>query len=91
MGYVHLGTKITTQMDIALLPLDEEESNLKQAIQLTECTLDREVYSNIYNIHKKNGSQRPVINLKALNSYVHAEYFKMEGIHTSQDLLGQGD
>ena len=30
--------------------LVEEDSNLKQAIQLTECPLGREFYSNIYNV-----------------------------------------
>jgi len=35
--------------------------------------------------------QRPVINLKALNSFFHPEHFKMEGIHTLKDLLTQGD
>ena len=78
-------------MDIALLPLIEEDSSSKQAIQLTECPLERDFYSNIFVVPKKNGSQRPVINLKPLNSYVHSEYFRMEGIHTPQDLLGQGD
>ena len=37
-------------MDIALLHLVEEDSNLKQTIQFTKCPLEREFYSNIYNI-----------------------------------------
>ena len=46
--------------------------------------------SNIFLIYKKDGGQRPVINLKALNQFVNTEHFKMEGIHTVKDLLGQG-
>ena len=73
--------------------IQEEISKLlqKQAIQFRECPSERDFYSNIFLVPKKDGGQRPVINLKALNSFVHAEHFKMEGIHTLKDLLGQGD
>ena len=30
-------------------------------------------------MEKKGGGQRPVINLKGLNSFIKAEHFKMEG------------
>ena len=32
-------------------------------------------------VPKKDGGQRPVINLKSLNRFVHTEHFKMEGLH----------
>ena len=48
-------------------------------------------HSNIFLVPKKSGELRPVINLKALNQFVHPEYFKMEGIHTLRDLLWPGD
>ena len=47
--------------------------------------------SNVFLVHKKDGGQRPVINLKKLNEYVHTEHFKMEGIHLLKDLLRKGD
>ena len=40
---------------------------------------------------KKDGGQRPVINLKNLNSFIHAPHFKMEGIHTLKSLLKKDD
>ena len=73
--------------------IQEELAKLlqKQAIQPVECPSETDFYSNIFLVPKKDGGQRPVINLKALNSFVHPEHFKMEGIHTLKELLGQGD
>ena len=48
-------------------------------------------YSTLFLVPKKDGGQRPVINLKALNQFVIAPHFKMEGIHTLKTLLRQGD
>ena len=42
-------------------------------------------------VAKKDGGQRPVINLKPLNCYVNTEHFKMEGIHCLPNLLKSGD
>ena len=38
---------------------------------------------------KKDGGQRPVINLKALNGFVQTHHFKMKGIHTMKELAGR--
>ena len=46
--------------------------------------------STIFLVPKKDGGQRPVINLKSLNKFVHTEHFKMEGIHILRDLLKAG-
>ena len=48
-------------------------------------------YSNLFLVPKKDGGQRPVINLKALNGFVQPQHFKMEGIHTLKDLIKLGD
>ena len=40
---------------------------------------------------KKEGQHRPVVNLRPLNRFVKAEYFKMEGMHNVRDLLQEGD
>ena len=44
-------------------------------------------FSTLFLVPKKDGGQRPVINLKALNNFVRAPHFKMEGIHTLKTLL----
>ena len=36
-------------------------------------------------VEKKEGGQRPVINLKSLNTFVRTEHFKMEGLHILPD------
>ena len=41
----------------------------------------------IFLVEKKDGGQRPVINLKSLNQFVRIEHFKMEGLHLLPDLL----
>ena len=47
--------------------------------------------STLFLVPKKDGGQRPVINLKNLNSFVDAPHFKMEGIHTLKSLVLEGD
>ena len=48
-------------------------------------------FSQMFLVPKKDGRQRPVINLKRLNQSVKTEHFKMEGIHMLKDLLKAGD
>jgi hypothetical protein len=45
--------------------------------------------STLFLVPKKDGRQRPVINLKSLNKFVQTEY--LEGIHVLRDLLRAGD
>ncbi len=45
-------------------------------------------------VPKKDGGNRPVVNLKPLNQYLVYEHFKMEGIHRAcyeTSILQQGD
>ncbi len=48
-------------------------------------------YSTLFLVPEKDGRQRPVINLKALNKYTHTYHFKMEGLQTLKDLIKPGD
>ena len=52
---------------------------------------NRRFISSIFIVPKKDGGNRPVINLKPLNQFLIYEHFKMEGIHMLRDLLKQND
>ena len=62
----------------------------KQAISLVEESSES-FFSQMFLVPKKDGRQRPVINLKRLNQSVKTEHFKIEGIHMLKDLLRAGD
>ena len=46
--------------------------------------------SQLFVVPRKDGGQRPIINLKKLNSFVQTQQFKMKGIHMLKDLLKPG-
>lgn len=48
-------------------------------------------HSTLFLVPKKDGRQRSVINLKALNCFIQPQHFKMEGIHTVKELMKPGD
>ena len=47
--------------------------------------------SNLFLVEKKDGGNRPLINLKNLNKFIPYEHFKMEGLHCPKFLLEQDD
>ena len=47
--------------------------------------------SPIFTVPKKDGGRRPILNLKALNSYLPKRPFKMETLSTIASMLRQGD
>jgi len=77
----------------------EEHAKISQEIKelldkgaIVEAPLSTGSYiTQIFLVEKKGGGQRPVINLKGLNSFVKMEHFKMEGLHILPDLIQQGD
>ena len=74
--------------------IEEEVRDLLQkgaVARLVEAQNKEGFYSNLFLVPQKDGGQRPVINLKAVNKFVHQEHFKMEGIHTLKDLIKTGD
>ena len=80
-----------------LAQIQEEISSLREkgAISVvadpSHSQKQTEFFLNLFLVPKKNGSMRPVINLKVLNQWVETPHFKMEGLPTLQDLLRQGD
>ena len=80
-----------------LVQIQEEISSLREKGAISVVTdpshshVQVEFFSTLFLVPKKNGSMRPVINLKALNQWVETPHFKMEGLPTLRDLLRQGD
>ena len=78
------------QTDHALITEEVQELLAKQAIREAQI-FPNNFISQLFLVEKKGGGQRPVINLKALNSFVRLEHFKMEGFHVLPDLIQTGD
>ena len=70
--------------------VEEVQELLNKAIEKIHSPR-RGLYSILFLVPEKDGGQRPVINLKALNQFVQTQHFKMEGIHTLKDLINQKD
>ena len=72
--------------------LDTEIQNLqkKGVVQLAQFHPDQYI-STMFVVPKKDGGNRPIINLKRLNQNIPYRHFKMEGIHMLKDLLQKGD
>ena len=69
----------------------EVESRLKKgAIQETSVKKDQ-FSSNLFLIGKKDGENRPVINLKNLNAFIPYLHFKMKVLHLLKDMLKEKD
>lgn len=57
----------------------------------SQAPLNEGFISSMFIVPKKDGGNRPVINLKPLNQFLVYENFKMEGIHMLRDLLKPDD
>ena len=53
--------------------------------------LEGEFISNFFLVKKKDGGNRPVINLKHLNQFIPYQHFQMEGFHCLRNILKKGD
>ena len=80
----------TSQENSSLVTLEVTELLSKGAIVETQLT-PHSFISQIFLVEKKDGGQRPVINLKGLNQFVRVEHFKMEGLHLLPDFLQSVD
>ena len=71
--------------------IDQEISEMLQkgAIQVVS-PMNGEFLSSVFLVKKKDGGNRPVINLKELNSYVTYQHFKMEGLYLLKHLIQMG-
>ena len=69
----------------------EEEINVKKGATIKLDPSPDQCLSNIFTNPKKNGGNRPVINLNKLNNFIHCPHFKMEGLFLVRELLSPND
>ena len=86
----HQPTTVPKQDTMGLME-EEVRSLLNKGAVMEVDNSDKGFYSTMFLVPKKDGQQRPVINLKSLNRFVNAPHFKMEGTHVVRDLIQQGD
>ena len=75
-----------SSQECEIIDTEIEELLAKGAIQVE----DGEVISPIFLRYKKDGSPRPIINLKNLNSHIVYSHFKMETLNHALDLISEG-
>ena len=63
----------------------------KQAIEPVEDDCSPGFYSRLFLVPKRDGGQRPVIDLSRLNTYLEVDHFKMETPATIMAAMRQGD
>ena len=80
-----------TQVEQKVLDQEIQELLGKQAVHQISASDTAGFTSSLFVVPKKDGGNRPVVNLKPLNQFLVYEHFKMEGIHMLRDLLRQGD
>lgn len=67
-----------------------EKLEAKGAIKKVD-PVDGQFVSNLFLVPKKDGSLRPVINLKKLNLFIQYQHFKQETISVALDLINRDD
>ena len=88
-------SKILREIDISkdqkiLVNLEISDVLKKGAIR--ECQPHRNQFvSTLFLVGKKNGGNRPVINLKKLDKLIRYQHLKMKGLHYLRYMLQQGD
>jgi hypothetical protein len=79
-----------SQSERHLVDLEVEKLLQKGAVVRAPDT-DTKFLGHLFLRQKKDGSQRPIFNLKKLNEWVEYVHFKMEGLHLVKGLLQEGD
>ena len=78
-----------SSQECEIIDNETEELLAKGAIQASEHE-NCDVISPIFLRYKKDGSPRPIVNLKNLNSHVVYSHFKMETLKHALDLISEG-
>jgi hypothetical protein len=90
--------QLTTQVRRTFLPKDQHPVLLEEIEQMLAKDAIEQVhpktpgfYSTFFLVPKKDGGQRPVLNLKGLNKFVQYKSFKMQTLQLVLAQLHQGD
>ena len=70
--------------------IEEIQRRWLRAVQPVTTQQDQFV-NQVFLVPKKDGSQRPVVNLRSLNYLISEKKFKMEGARSIRDLIMKGD
>ena len=102
-GSTRVSTGLSTPVQQSLHPPRVSLSHQAVLNQEVQALLDKKAVHQVQNndstgftsslfvVPKKDGGNRPVVNLKLLNQFLVYKHFKMEGIHMLRDLLREGD
>ena len=72
--------------------VDQEIESMLKKGAISEANSEQgQVLSGIFLRDKKDGSSRPILNLKCLNNHIPYVHFKMESLKNVKDMLRQGD
>ena len=64
---------------------------VKGAIEVVNTPLQDQYLSTLFLVPKVSGGNRPLINLKSLNSFIPYDHFKMESLALLKELLRKGE
>ena len=79
-----------SQEQSTLIQAEIEKMLKKGAISQTEHQAG-ELLSNIFLVGKRDGGNRPAVNLRYLNQFISYQHFKVEGLFCLRELLQEGD
>lgn len=79
-----------TESESVLVQNEVDVLLVKEAIKKVQNPSD-EFISNIFLVPKKDGTSRPIINLKNLNEFVEYQHFKQENLQFALELIEKDD
>ena len=82
----HMSSQEEQQLWVEIHKFLEKGAIAVVATPLRQCFISR-----MFLIPKKDGTMKPIIDLRELNKFIHWEHSKMEGIHLIEMLLQEGD
>jgi len=83
-------TSVGSREDFQLMNEEVKSLLQKQAVMIVPPCRDQFI-SRLFLVRKKDGSYRPVINMKPLNAFIQKSHFKMESVSMIKDLLWPRD